>query len=119
MGSAVRGYLFLTFLCIGSLFALVGLKQFFMQPLDNSTSNGIWFLLQVLPLLLLIPGLLRVGPGRGRLAFFFCAMAGMLYFIHGVWSAVTPELRTWALWETAFALGLTALGSLGTRASSQ
>ncbi len=116
MRGRVRGYLFLIFICMGSLFALIGLKQFFMHPIDNTLTNSIWFGIQVLPLLALIPGLL--GSEVGRKAFFFASLVGMLYFSHGVWSVANPAVRTWGLWETAFALGLIALGSLATRAAA-
>lgn len=113
----MRGYLFLIYLCMGSLFALFGLRQFFVAPADTALANGIWFGVAVAPLLILIPGLLRpLGPGA-RLTFFLASMLGMLYFVHGVWLAASPELRTMGLWQTGFALLLTAVGSLATRAA--
>lgn len=114
--SAVRGYLFLTFLCIGSLFALFGLRQFLISPAANPVHNGAWFAVQVLPLLALLPGLLRANGRRGRLIFFITSLMGMLYFVLGVWAVASPEMRTWGLWVTGFSLILVALGSLGTRA---
>ena len=118
MRGRVRGYLFLIFVCMGSLFALIGLKQFFMQPIDNALTNSVWFGVQVLPLLVLIPGLLGSGSEIRRKPFFFTSLVGMLYFVHGVWSVANPAVRTWGLWETAFALGLIALGSLATRVAA-
>ena len=38
---------------------MTGLRQFFIEPLATPSSNGIWFLIQVLPLLLPMPGALR------------------------------------------------------------
>ncbi|MFK7915195.1 MAG: DUF2069 domain-containing protein [Pseudomonadales bacterium] len=114
---ALRGYLFLIYLCLGSLFALFGLRQFFITPAASSLANVLWFAIAVAPMLVLIPGLLRpLGP-KARLTFFLASMVGMLYFVHGVWLAASPDLRTLGLWQTGFALVLTALGSLATRAA--
>lgn len=114
---ALRGYLFLIYLCLGSLFALFGLRQFFLAPTPGALANVIWFTLAVAPILVLIPGLLRpLGP-KARLTFFLASMVGMIYFVHGVWLAAAPELRALGLWQTALALVLTALGSLATRAA--
>ena len=115
--SGLRGYLFLIYLCLGSLFALFGLRQFFIAPAASGLANGLWFALAVAPMLALIPGLLRpLGP-KARLTFFLASMAGMLYFVHGVWLIAGPDSRTMGLWQTGFALLLTALGSLATRAA--
>jgi uncharacterized membrane protein len=110
-GSGVKGLQFLSLLCVGSLFALTGLRQFFMQPLAGSFTNTVWFLIQVAPLLLILPGVLRISA-RG---FFFAILAAMLYFIHGVMEAATPALRTWALWEVGFATALITVSSLAMR----
>jgi uncharacterized membrane protein len=96
---------------IGSLFALTGLRQFFLQPLASPFSNTLWFLLQVAPLLLALPGVLRA-TARG---FFGAVLAAMLYFIHGVLEAATPQLRVFAWWEIGFATTLVVLGALAMR----
>ena len=114
---ALRGYLFLIYLCLGSLFALFGLRQFFLAPAASGLANTVWFALAVAPMVILIPGLLRpLGP-KARLTFFLASMVGMVYFVHGVWLAAAPESRGMGLWQTGFALLLTALGSLATRAA--
>ena len=102
---------FLCLLLVGSLFALTGLRQFFVTPLSGSGVNVLWFLIQVLPLLLVLPGILRL---RVR-AFFFAALAGMLYFVHGVLQAATPDLRALGLWEVGFAMALVLAATYGTR----
>lgn len=107
----MKGYQLLALLLIGSLFALTGLRQFFVQPLATPFANVLWFIVQVLPLLAVLPGVLRVSS-RG---FFYAILAAMLYFIHGVMEAATPTLRTLALWEIAFATGLVAVGSYAMR----
>lgn len=119
MNSSLRGYLFLMFIAMGSLFALFGLRYFFIAPAGSTLSSGVWFLIAVIPLLILLPGLLRPTRPAARLTFFLATMVGMLYFVHGVWVATSPELRSLGLWQTGFALLLTALGSLATRAAPQ
>ncbi len=90
---------------IGSLFALTGLRQFFIHPLQDSSTNLIWFIVQVLPLLLVLPGLLGLKP-RG---FFFTALVSTLYFVHGVLLAVDPADRAIGLVEVGFAVVLLSL----------
>lgn len=107
----MKGHQLLALLLIGSLFALTGLRQFFVQPLATPLANVSWFVIQVAPLLAILPGVLRA-TGRG---FFYAILAAMLYFIHGVMEAATPELRALALWEIGFATGLVAVGAYAMR----
>jgi uncharacterized membrane protein len=107
----MKGLQFLSLGLIGSLFALTGLRQFFVTPLPGAVTNLLWFLAQVLPLLLVLPGILRL---RAR-AFFFAALISMLYFIHGILLTTTPEMRTVGLWEVALAMLMVLVGSFGTR----
>ena len=51
----MRGWLFLTFILIGSLIGVTGMRQIFIEPLPNPSANGIWLVLQILPLLLCLP----------------------------------------------------------------
>jgi len=90
---------------LGSLFALTGLRQFFVEPLGGGVANLLWFLIQVLPLLAVLPGMLRLS----HRAYFFAILAGLLYFVHGVLLAAGGEHRTLGLWEVAFALLLVLL----------
>jgi uncharacterized membrane protein len=107
----MKGYQLLALFLIGSLFALTGLRQFFVQPLASPFANVAWFVLQVLPLLAVLPGVLRLSA-RG---FFYAILAAMLYFIHGVMEAATPALRGLALWEIGFATALVAVGAYAMR----
>jgi uncharacterized membrane protein len=107
----VKGFQFLCLLMIGSLFSITGLRQFFVQPLDAPSVNALWFAIQVLPLLLVLPGVLR-GSFRGYL---FASLAASLYFIHGTLQAATPGLRTMGLWEVGFAVALIGAASLAMR----
>ncbi len=107
----VQGIQFLTLLSAGSLFALTGLRQFFVEPLANPLPNLIWFTLQVLPILLVLPGLLSLKPRSYLLA----ALGAMLYFSHGVLLAVSPEHRTLGLWEVGFAMALALSASIALR----
>lgn len=103
----MRGWLFIALLLAGSLFALTGLRQFFIEPLENTLPNLIWFTLQVLPLVLVLPGFLRL---RTRSAFYMI-LAAMLYFIHGVLEASTPELRLLAGVEIAISVALIGIAT--------
>ncbi len=107
----LRGLQFLTLLSIGSLFALTGLRQFFVEPLATPTSNLIWFGIQVLPLLLVLPGVLSLSPR----SYLFAILAAMLYFLHGVLQAVSVEDRVIGLWEVGFAMALVLTASFALR----
>lgn len=107
----LRGLQFLCLLWIGSLFALTGLRQFFVEPLESTTPNLIWFTIQVLPLLLVVPGILRL---KAR-SFLLATLAAMLYFCHGVLQAVSVEDRLLGLWEVGFALALVLTSSFAVR----
>lgn len=107
----MKGLQFLALFFIGSLFAITGLRQYFVEPLDSPVSNTLWFLIQVLPLLVVLPGVLR-GQHRG---YFYAILAASLYFIHGTLEAATADQRTLALWETGFAVALITTASLAMR----
>ena len=98
----MRGWLFLSLVCAGSLLAVTGLRQFFIEPLASPSSNGIWFLIQVLPLLLPMPGALR---GELRSMFMLCLIS-TLYFIHAVLVITDQRLFLFAAIELFFALAL-------------
>jgi len=107
----LRGLQFLCLFCLGSLFALTGLKQFFIEPLASAPSNLLWFLVQVLPLLAVTPGVLRL---KAR-SFLLAVLAAMLYFSHGVMEATTADMRLYGLWEVGFAMGLVLTASFALR----
>jgi uncharacterized membrane protein len=107
----MKGLQLACLLLIGSLFALTGLRQFFIQPLATPSTNTLWFIIQVLPLLAVLPGALRLRPRSYLLA----ALASTLYFVHGVLLAATPELRGLGLWEAGFSVGLLVAGSYAAR----
>ena len=98
----MRGWLFLSLICTGSLLAVTGLRQFFIEPLGTSSSNSVWFLIQVLPLLLPLPGALR---GQLRSMFLLCLVSS-LYFIHAVLVINDEPLFLIAAAELLFSLGL-------------
>ena len=108
---SLRGWLFVALMLIGSLVALTGLRQFFIEPLATATSNGIWFVVQLLPLLLPLPGLLHTNL---RATFILC-MTSMLYFIHGVYVISDPKLTLLGAFEIGFALALCAVCALMVR----
>jgi uncharacterized membrane protein len=98
---------------IGSLFALTGLHQFFLKPLATPTINALWFFIQVLPLLAVLPGVLR----RHARSYVIAALVSTLYFVHGVLLAATPELRAFGLSEAAFSVGLLVAGAYAARSA--
>jgi uncharacterized membrane protein len=108
----VQGLQFLCLISIGSLFALTGLRQFFVDPLANPVPNLIWFIIQVLPLLLVLPGVLKLRPRSYLLG----ALGAMLYFSHGVLLTVSPEHLAMGLWEVGIALALVVSATLVLRA---
>ena len=97
-----KGLQLLCLLTLGSLFALTGLRQFFIEPLASSSSNVIWFTLQVAPLLAVVPGIVR---GK-YLSHVLAALFSMLYFVHGVLATAASASRTFGLWEVGFAVAL-------------
>ncbi len=107
----MKGYQFACLILIGSLFAVTGLRQFFVEPLDSAFANTIWFVIEVLPLLAVLPAVLR-GASRGYL---LAALAALLYFVHGTMEAATADHRTMALWEAGFAVALVAVAGLAVR----
>lgn len=107
----LRGLQLLCLFCVGSLFALTGLKQFFIEPLTSTLSNVLWFGVQVLPLLAVTPGILRL---RAR-SYLLAVLAAMLYFSHGVLEATTTDMRAYGFWEVGFAMGLVLTASFALR----
>ena len=111
----LKGLQFASLLLIGSLFALTGLRQFFVHPLENSATNLIWFIVQVLPLLIVVPGLFALRP-RG---FLFAALISTLYFVHGVLLSVDPSDRVMGLSEAGFAIALLSLSVIAVKKANE
>ena len=103
----MKGWLFVALLLIGSLVGINGLRQLFVQPLPTTSVNITWFVIQILPLLAVLPGMLRLRPR----SVFGAAFVSMLYFIHGVLLAATAPLRTIGLLEAGFAVLLLAVAT--------
>lgn len=99
--------MFVALLLIGSLVGINGLRQFFVQPLPTTSVNIAWFLVQILPLLAVLPGMLRLRPR----SVFGAAFVSMLYFVHGVLLAATPPLRTMGLLEASCAVVLVGVAT--------
>ena len=64
----MQGWLFLTFIVVGSLVGITGMRLFFFDPLPTTALNVTWFVLQILPLLLTLPSAMR---GNLKGMFFF------------------------------------------------
>ena len=107
----MQGWLFLTFIMIGSLIGVTGLRQFFIEPLPTTALTATWFFLQILPLLVCLPSALR-GHLKGM---FFLCLISILYFVHGVLIVFDPALFYWAVAELFFALSLCAITALYVR----
>ena len=103
----VQGWIFTSYICMGSLFAITGVRQFFIEPFEPAWLNAAWFFVQVLPLLATLPSLMS-GSVRGT---FILSMAALLYFIHGTMVIFEPALRVLGIVEAVFALGLCAAAS--------
>lgn len=102
MNTSLQGWLFLILFCIGSIAGVVGLRQFFVAPLTDPVMNIVWYIVQMLPMLVTLPGVLRM---RINSTFFLC-LASMLYFIQGVLWAFQPEDRLFGFFEIFFSLAL-------------
>ncbi len=100
----MRGWLFIALVLLGSLFALTGLRQFFIEPLATAPSNVVWFLIQVSPILIILPGLLSLGTRSA----FYTILVALLYFIHGVLIAATEPLRWFGTLEIIISCALVA-----------
>lgn len=98
----MQGWLFLSYVALGSLFALTGLRQFFIAPLADVGANVIWFAIQVAPLILTLPGVLA---GTIRSTFLLC-LGSLLYFIHGVVVVYDGSLVLIGWFEIFFSLTL-------------
>lgn len=85
----------------GSLFALLGLQRFFVDPLTTFPLTLAVFLVQTAPLLFVLPVALRAGA-RGPL---WLCLVTLIYFVHGVWQWSTPSARLFGILEVIFALG--------------
>jgi uncharacterized membrane protein len=107
----MQGLLFMVLLTAGSLVALTGLRQFFIDPFSTTAANAGWFLIQSLPILAPLPTALH-GSIRGM---FFLCIASLLYFVHGVVIAFDPGMMWMAACEISFSLGLCAVSALYVR----
>ena len=88
-------------LWVGSLFALLGMQRFFIEPLPTMLATIAVFIAQVAPLLIVLPGALRTGA-RGPL---WVCLVMLLYFVHGVWQWTSSDARLIGILEVIFAVG--------------
>lgn len=107
----MQGWIFLSLVLMGSLVAVTGLRQIIFDPIPSLGTNLAWLVLQLLPILVPLPGFLR---GRLISTFILC-LGSLLYFIHGVMLAFHPELHWLGYAELMFAVGLTATTAKLTR----
>ncbi len=105
--------LLIIFILIGSLFAITGVRQFMLDPIHKVELDVMWFLLQVAPLLAILPGLLS-GTRKG---FMYCALASLFYFVHGVMLSTNPELQRLGILEAGLAMVLATVATLAGKAA--
>jgi uncharacterized membrane protein len=86
---------------VGSLFALLGMQRFFIEPLPSLPMTVAVFVGQVAPLLIVLPGALRPGS-RGPL---WVCLVVLLYFVHGVWQWTSASGRLIGMLEVFFSVG--------------
>ena len=103
----MQGWIFITLVIIGSLFALTGLRQLVFEPLAGTGPNIVWLIIQVLPLLAVVPGVLT----KHINSYFFTIVVAMMYFVHGVMVAATEPLRWLGLIEVVFSLALVTVAT--------
>lgn len=93
---------FTLLLWIGCLFALLGMQRFFVDPLPTLLATVAVFIVQVAPLLVVTPAVLRTTGSRGPL---WVCLVMLLYFVHGVWQWSTPAVRLLGSLELVFSVG--------------
>jgi len=85
---------------LGSLFSILALYRYFVDPSDTVlVTTGVLFF-QAAPLLVLVFGVIYLRSRR----IFYLAMVSLLYFMHGIVQMVFPESRGFGLAEVVFAL---------------
>lgn len=111
----MRSLRIITLLSTGCLLAVTAIRQLLIDPVPSAPVNAAWLTLQLLPLLAVVPGMIRLRV-RG---YFFAIMVGMLYFVHGVQASFGPTARNlhlWGLWEALLAVVLVVFASYAVRA---
>ncbi len=98
----VSGWLLSSFICLGSVIGLLGMRQLVLSTDGSMGQSVIWFIMQILPLLVTLPGLIS---SQVRATFILC-LASLLYFIHGVLVAFEPGNLVFGLLIIGFSLGL-------------
>lgn len=102
----LRVLMLLCIFAIGSLFAITGLRHLLLDPSATTGTGLLWFGAQALPLVGVLPGILRL---KAR-SYLLTVLLAMLFFCHGVWMVVDPDQRALGLSEVGFAL-LLVLGA--------
>ena len=98
---------------LGSLFALFGVERWLIDPVGSLAANTVVFAVQTAPIVAVAVLSLR-DAARGAL---WCALASLVYFVHGIARVASPPARLSGAIEIAFALGVFVSGLLLLRVS--
>ncbi len=90
----------MSLISLGSIFSVLALYRYFVDPLGSLLASTTVLLLQMAPLLFLVFGVIFL---RSR-QIFYLAMVSLLYFTHGVVQLVDPDSRVFGSAELVFAL---------------
>jgi len=85
---------------LSSIFSVLALYRFFVDPLNSFSASLSVFLIQVLPLLILVTGLIRL---RSR-QILVLALVSCLYFTHGILQLISSTSRLFGIAEITFAI---------------
>lgn len=96
----MRGWHVTALTMMGCLLAFTAWRQFIVDPIPSAGSNMVWFGLQIAPLLLVLPGVVK----RQANALFFATVVSFLYFIHGTLHVVEVATRASGSVEILLAL---------------
>ena len=98
----------------GSLFALLGVERWLLDPLGSIAATAIVFAVQTAPIVAVVVVSIR-NPARGA---FWTTLASLLYFAHGVARVAAPTERLSGVIEIVLTLGAFTTALLLLRAPS-
>lgn len=101
-----RAWQFTSIVMTGSVLATLGLYRIFAASPAHTTQFSLavllWFLLEISPLLLVVPGIVNLH----RKSIFWATLVSMLYVVEGIYLAAAPLSRSTGISVAVFALGM-------------